>query len=261
MKYVKDAQHTVSHFFEKEEDFLDSIQQSLKDCLTPVGSTVFPDYEKKKLYKYEQYDMERETGKFDAEEVDRADINITLDLTNLSSIIRDDHLKFYFNDDEKFKKTLCHYINEPTAIAILDRAYIEAKTSYEDCMRCPATPLLKNKKRASTLRKKLKRELQKNPQLIEEQDQLLTSRFNTPPKKTDSYEKEEVKQKIREINRDLRLIQSTNAELQKQIELIEKAKASLEYEKSSMEVTVKYETNRLEEANRKIEQLKGLNEK
>lgn len=259
MIYVKDAQQTVDHFYEKEGEFIDSIQQSLKDALTPVGSTVFPESpEKRNLYKFERYDLERETGKFDTQEVDRSDINITFDLNNLSSVIREDHLKYYYDDDEKFKKTICHYINEPTALAIIDRAYVEARASYEDCMKLPAEPLLKSQRRAAYLRKKLKSELKKNPNLIDEQDKLFTSRFNTPPKRTDTFKKDDVQQKIREINRDLRLIQNTNSELQKQIHLIEKAKASLNLEKSDIDIAVQYETNRLAEAKNKLEQLKRL---
>ena len=259
MKYVKDAEQTVDHFYEKEGEFIDSIQQSLKECLTPANSLVLAEsQDKRQLYKFECYDIERETGKFDAQEVDRSDININFDLSNLSSVIRDDHLKFYYDNDEKFKKSICHYINEPTAMAIIDRAYIEARASYEDCMKCPAAPLLKSQKRAAALRKKLNIELQKNPNLIEEQDKLFTSKFNTPRKRMDSFQKDDVQQKIREINRDLRLIQSTNSELQRQIQLIEKAKASLALEKSSIDVAVQYEKNRLAEAKNKLEQLKQL---
>lgn len=258
MEYVKDAQNTVNHFYEKEEDFIDSIQQSLKDCLTPASSNVSPDmFEKKKLYKYQHYDMEKETGKLDAHEVDRSDINITFNLSNLSSIIRDDHLNYYFNDDEKFRRSICRYINEPTALAIIDRAYSEAKVSYEDNMKCPATPLLKNQKRAAALRKKLNKKLSMNPHLLEEQEEISPGKFNTTPKRTDSFKKDDVTRKIQEINRDLKLIKGTNEELQKQISLIEKAKASLDLEKGSIDVAVQFETKRLAEAKAKLNELQS----
>ncbi|OHS93809.1 hypothetical protein TRFO_02326 [Tritrichomonas foetus] len=256
-----------SELQEKEKAMLKSIDQSIegymkKGAIVITKHSIHNPIEQKQQhnYKYKQYKNELNTGKFEAQESDIGNINLQFDLSPPSSLIRNDHLQErHLTQEQRFKKMMSFYTNEPTISAIVDRAQLEAEKSYITNMKKPCSELLNNQKRLVKIKKHLNKKMKSNPNILQEQYNLLESKFNTAPKKTDAFTRDDVLQKVAELMNDLSSIHKTNDELQDQIQIISKAKATLEMEKSGIEVAISVEKERLSKAQQRFNQLIGRN--
>ncbi|OHT01198.1 hypothetical protein TRFO_32090 [Tritrichomonas foetus] len=259
----KPQKDKIQYFQEKEDEFITDMMKSIEIWRNQGNlSASNSPYKKKDIrtpskYKYKLYKKEYEEGRFKVDEYDIKEYNLKVSLGNSRNLLRKDHLQNQaLTREQKFKQSMKPYTNSTTISAIMDRAQVEASESYIQNMKKPCNELLANQKRIVGIRGQLVNKIKQNPNLIKEQSSL-ESKFNAPRRKQSNFSRKDIYRKINEITTDLKAIEFTNEDLEEQIAVIEKAKATLESEKTSYEVSLNFEKERLADARKRLHEIKS----
>lgn len=254
--------NTTQFFIDQSDSFLESVRLSIegwKNQAIPASKSKKDDLSLRgKRPKYRQFEQELEDGDFVVEEIDRFDINLLVDQKEKRSILRKDRFKHPITTrNERFKRNMKLYTNEPTISTIMSIAHSQAKDFYSRNMKDSCNALLENQRRLVKNKEQIKEKLTKNPSMRNEKRKLLDSRFNTPPPRSPSFTRIEILKKINEITNDLRDIKTSNDDIEEQTFIIGKAKASLELELSNFEVSLNFEKEQFAEAQNRLRLIKG----
>lgn len=174
-----------------------------------------------KKCKYEQYINEVEEGRFDATPEDLKDLKLNLTLDPEGCYIIPNRDVIVRTPTERVDAAIERYSNLSMVDKIRKAAEERVHQAYGQYMSGPCHGLIDNQKRIASMTRRIKC--------------------------TDEATKHEVLMKIKEINQDLEAIRKANASLEKQIEVLEKAKATLVLEELGATVSIQYEKQRLSE--------------